>query len=155
MPVARALLSAPKLISNDVHDLILLLRCKEPFKYDASPMSVEQQKIEHIYKMLRAMKFADIVRDHEKDEVRTTMAAYDKALRRSARLGAQMSLTQADLMSRYFAARDKDAVAEAKKRVFGGRPTNTADFFYRIVMYLLASLGLLCLAFGGMTKWIG
>ena len=86
MPVARALLGAPKLISNDVHDLVLLLRCKEPFKYDASPMSVEQQKIEHIYKMLRAMKFADIVRDHEKDEVRTTMAAYDKALRRSARL---------------------------------------------------------------------
>ena len=66
-----------------------------------------------------------------------------------------MSLAKENLMSRYFAARDKDAVAEAKKRVLGGRPTNTADFFYRIVMYLLASLGLLCLAFGGMTKWIG
>lgn len=65
-----------------------------------------------------------------------------------------MSLTQVDLMSRYFAARDKDAVAEAKKRILS-EPTNTADFFYRIVMYLLASLGLICLAFGGMTKWIG
>ena len=86
MPVARALLSVPKLISGDVHDLVLLLRCKAPFKYDASSVNVEQQKIEHIYKMLRAMKFADIVRDHEKDEVRIAMAAYDESLRRSARL---------------------------------------------------------------------
>lgn len=101
----------------------------------------EKQKLEHIYKMLKAQRVAELASSHEPDEIRESMMLYDENLRKIAEIIANdMFLTVSSnaidrrMIDALKKNQEEDPVIESKERVLQ-TPYLMADFVWRIFMY--------------------
>lgn len=71
-----------KQVKLDFHDLKILaierVKHEDAFYCPDHIRAYEKQKLEHIYRMLRAERAADLVSTHEPDEIKESMMLYDE-----------------------------------------------------------------------------
>ena len=142
----EAMKTLAKQVELDFHDLRILaverVKHEDAFYCPDHSRAFEKQKLEHIYKMLRAERAADLASTHEPDEIRESMMLYDEHLRKKAEIIAN------DMFSTWIGEaalkknQEEDPVIESKERVLQ-KPYLMMDFVWRIFMY-----GFIGLVFG-------
>jgi len=131
-----------KQVKLDFHDLRILaierVKYEDAFYCPDHSRAFEKQKLEHIYKMLRAERAADLASTHEPDEIRESMMLYDDQLRKKANLIASGDWSY-DIEEALKSNQENDQVIDAKERVLS-RPYMMADFIGRIFLYSMIGL---------------
>lgn len=101
----------------------------------------EKQKLEHIYKMLRAERVAELANTHEPYEIKESMMLYDELLRKKAKIIANdMFMTFSSnavdqgVVGALKKNQEEDPVIKSKERVLQS-PYLMMDFVWRIFMY--------------------
>ena len=132
-----------KQVNLDFHDLKILaverVKHEDAFYCPDHSRAFEKQKLEHIYKMLRAERAADLASTHEPDEIRESMMLYDEHLRKKAEIIAN------DVFSTWIGEaalkknQEEDPIIETKERLLSG-PYMIADFISRIFLYCIVGL---------------
>lgn len=149
-----------KYIKRDFKDLVTILKHKfkdgryiDPSLYmDRALYSnyqnsiVENQKIDHIYKMLRALKRQDLQTDHETDEIVESMKFYKDYLMQRARIIADTTFSpmHTKVEEAKNKARNLDPqLLAAMKRQFGELGAKV-DFICRLFLYglTLSTIGI-------------
>lgn len=135
-----------KQVKLDFHDLRILtverVKHEDAFWCPDHTRAFEEQKVEHIYKMLMAERAADLANTHEPDESRESMMLYDEHLRKKAKIIAN------DMFSTWIGEaalkknQEEDPVIESRERVLQ-TPYLMMDLVCRIFMY-----GFIGLVFG-------
>lgn len=150
-----------KYITRDFKDLVSILKHKfkdgryiDPSLYtdglsdlNFQDSIVEDQKIDHIYKMLRVLKRQDLQSDHEADEIAESMKFYKGYLMHKARMVADTTFSPMHIKvveAKKKARNLNPQLLAAMKRQFGSLEAR-ADFICRLFLYglTLSTVGIL------------
>lgn len=131
-----------KQFCQDMHDTKIILQ--QLLKDKSLPVSdlddeVEQQRENHILRMLRAQLLRDLQNDHEPDEISSAMHSYKKILKSKAKLLADCRFSEWNLknVSKSIKTKqEKDEIIETSKRI-NENLVSKLDFIYRLFGYSL------------------
>lgn len=142
----EAMKALAKQVKLDFHDLRILsverVKHEDAFYCPDHSRAFEEQKLEHIYKMLRAERAVDLASTHEPNEIRESMMLYDELLRKKAKIIANDAFSTWIKEAALKKNQEEDPVVESKERVLQ-TPYLMADFVWRIFTY-----GFIGLVFG-------
>lgn len=134
----EAMKELAKQVKLDFHDLRILaverVKHEDAFYCPDYSTAFEKQKLEHIYKMLRAERAADLASTHEPDETRESMMLYDEHLRKKAKTIANDMFSPWIVEATLKKNQEEDPVIETKERVLQS-PYLAIDFVCRILIY--------------------
>lgn len=135
-----------------MHDIKIILQ--QLLKDKSLPVldlddEVEQQREDHIFRMLKAQLLRDLQNDHKSDEIFGAMHSYKKILKSKAKLLADCRFSEWNLKNVSDAVKanqEKDEVIDASQRL-NEIPFAMADFVYRLFSYTLAASAIAVFAF--------
>lgn len=104
------------------------------------PKTFETQRYEHVYRMLKLRRKADLTSTHEPEEIKFAMRLYEKILQQQAKIIANRSLLDTEIQKFLKLKRDKDLVLRTKQRIF-----STRVFMYIFIVCVIGSICLITL----------
>lgn len=104
----------------------------------------ETQRYEHVYRMLKLRRKADLTSTHEPEEIKSAMRLYEKILQQQAKMIVNRSLLDTKVQKFLKLKQDKDLVLRTKQRVFW---CDKSIFSTRVFMYvfIVCVIGFICL----------